>query len=154
MGNQKRKDGKNTNGEVSGRTSSHNHGPAAKATNTTENQRGKTPNWTVRLIAWKRKIGLIQGLNSFGTQTSFKHVLVPQHDDATQGMQPNGTSQLKKYLTWKGAGRHLPSPVWLQLPNRTRPALDRQRMEKKSSEIFREYTQWWREMAASGHAPF
>ena len=26
-------------------------------------------------------------------------------------------------------------------------------MEKKSSEIFREYTQWWREMAASGMPP-
>uniref|UniRef100_A0A2N9I0S1 Uncharacterized protein n=1 Tax=Fagus sylvatica TaxID=28930 RepID=A0A2N9I0S1_FAGSY len=46
------------------------------------------------------------------------------------------------------------APVWPQLPNRTPDWFDRsENGEEEQHEIFREYTQWWKEMAASGMPP-
>uniref|UniRef100_A0A2N9FX79 Retrotransposon gag domain-containing protein n=1 Tax=Fagus sylvatica TaxID=28930 RepID=A0A2N9FX79_FAGSY len=58
-------------------------------------QRGKTPNWTARLIAWRKKIRLIQGLNSFGntdfsSMSWFPNMTVPPKFKAPEFEKYNG----------------------------------------------------------------
>uniref|UniRef100_A0A2N9GWW9 Uncharacterized protein n=1 Tax=Fagus sylvatica TaxID=28930 RepID=A0A2N9GWW9_FAGSY len=96
-GNQKRKDDKNTNGEVSEGRPHINMDPLPRPP-TLPKPKERDPQLDSKIDDSEEKIRLMRGLSSFGTQ--------------------------------------IPS-----------------RMEKKSSKIFREYTQWWREMATSGMPP-
>uniref|UniRef100_A0A2N9HI56 Uncharacterized protein n=1 Tax=Fagus sylvatica TaxID=28930 RepID=A0A2N9HI56_FAGSY len=97
MGNQKRKDGKNTNGEVSEGRPHINMDPLPRPP-TPPKPEGRDSQLDGKIDGLEEKVRLMRDLSSFGTQ--------------------------------------IPS-----------------RMEKKSSKIFREYTQWWREMATSAACP-
>uniref|UniRef100_A0A2N9H9A6 Uncharacterized protein n=1 Tax=Fagus sylvatica TaxID=28930 RepID=A0A2N9H9A6_FAGSY len=101
---------------------------------------GKDSQLDSKIDSLEEKIRLIQGLNSFGNTDFLKHVLVPQHDDATQGNAAEWYSQLKKISHWK----ELADTFLAQYGFNSQIAPDRfdlQRMEKKSNETFREYAQ-------------
>uniref|UniRef100_A0A2N9ES91 Retrotransposon gag domain-containing protein n=1 Tax=Fagus sylvatica TaxID=28930 RepID=A0A2N9ES91_FAGSY len=134
---------------------------------------GKDSQLDSKIDSLEEKIRLIQGLNSFGNTDFLEHVLVPQHDGATQvqgpgvreiqwerrphdpsanGMQQKWYSQLKKISHWK----ELADTFLAQYGFNSQIAPDRfdlQRMEKKSNETFREYAQRWREKAARARPP-
>uniref|UniRef100_A0A2N9J6F4 Reverse transcriptase domain-containing protein n=1 Tax=Fagus sylvatica TaxID=28930 RepID=A0A2N9J6F4_FAGSY len=127
-------------------------------------QRGKTPSLDSKIDSLEEKIRLIQGLNSFGNTDFFEHVLVPQHDGATQVQGPgvreiqwerrphDPSANLKKISHWK----ELADTFLAQYGFNSQIAPDRfdlQRMEKKSNETFREYAQRWREKAARARPP-
>uniref|UniRef100_A0A2N9EWA5 Integrase catalytic domain-containing protein n=1 Tax=Fagus sylvatica TaxID=28930 RepID=A0A2N9EWA5_FAGSY len=101
---------------------------------------GKDSQLDSKIDSLEEKIRLIQGLNSFGNTDFFEHVLVPQHDGATQVQGPG-----VREIQWERRP-HDPSA-------NLRIRFDLQRMEKKSNETFREYAQRWREKAARARPP-
>uniref|UniRef100_A0A2N9GVW2 Integrase catalytic domain-containing protein n=1 Tax=Fagus sylvatica TaxID=28930 RepID=A0A2N9GVW2_FAGSY len=125
---------------------------------------GKDSQLDSKIDSLEEKIRLIQGLNSFGNTDFFEHVLVPQHDGATQVQGPgvreiqwerrphDPSANLKKISHWK----ELADTFLAQYGFNSQIAPDRfdlQRMEKKSNETFREYAQRWREKAARARPP-
>uniref|UniRef100_A0A2N9J716 Uncharacterized protein n=1 Tax=Fagus sylvatica TaxID=28930 RepID=A0A2N9J716_FAGSY len=127
-------------------------------------QKGKDSQLDSKIDSLEEKIRLIQGLNSFGNTDFFEHVLVPQHDGATQVQGPgvreiqwerrphDPSANLKKISHWK----ELADTFLAQYGFNSQIAPDRfdlQRMEKKSNETFREYAQRWREKAARARPP-
>uniref|UniRef100_A0A2N9ITG6 Integrase catalytic domain-containing protein n=1 Tax=Fagus sylvatica TaxID=28930 RepID=A0A2N9ITG6_FAGSY len=135
--NQRKEDDKDTSeGEPEG----HSNTNATPPPPTLPKPEGKDSQLDSKIDSLEEKIKLMQGLNSFGNtdfssmswETRTSHVLVPQHDDATQ------------------------IPSWLNTGFNSQIAPDRfdlQRMEKKSNETFREYAQRWREKAARARPP-
>uniref|UniRef100_A0A2N9FVC8 Uncharacterized protein n=1 Tax=Fagus sylvatica TaxID=28930 RepID=A0A2N9FVC8_FAGSY len=104
------------------------------------------------------------GFELFRKHGLFEHVLVPQHDGATQVQGPgvreiqwerrphDPSANLKKISHWK----ELADTFLAQYGFNSQIAPDRfdlQRMEKKSNETFREYAQRWREKAARARPP-
>uniref|UniRef100_A0A2N9JBH2 Uncharacterized protein n=1 Tax=Fagus sylvatica TaxID=28930 RepID=A0A2N9JBH2_FAGSY len=170
--NQRKEDDKDTSeAEPEGTFQHQRH--STKAADATEARRERTPKLDSKIDSLEEKIRLIQGLNSFGNTDFLEHVLVPQHDGATQvqgpgvreiqwerrphdpsanGMQQKWYSQLKKISHWK----ELADTFLAQYGFNSQIAPDRfdlQRMEKKSNETFREYAQRWREKAARARPP-
>uniref|UniRef100_A0A2N9IP64 Retrotransposon gag domain-containing protein n=1 Tax=Fagus sylvatica TaxID=28930 RepID=A0A2N9IP64_FAGSY len=135
MGNQKRKDGKNTNGEVSEGRPHINMDPLPRPP-TLPKPEERDPQLDSKIDGSEEKIRLMRGLELLRNTDSFTEWY----------------SQLKKISHWKELADTFLAQYGLN--SQIEPdCFDRQRMEKKSSEIFREYTQWWREMAASGMPP-
>uniref|UniRef100_A0A2N9GBH6 RNase H type-1 domain-containing protein n=1 Tax=Fagus sylvatica TaxID=28930 RepID=A0A2N9GBH6_FAGSY len=169
--NQRKEDDKDTNeGEPEGHSNTNATPPRPP---TPPKPEGKDSQLDSKIDSLEEKIRLIQGLELFREHGFLKHVLVSQHDDATQvqgpgvrkiqrerrphdpsanGMQPNGTHSLKKISHWK----ELADTFLAQYGFNSQIAPDRfdlQRMEKKSNETFREYAQRWREKAARARPP-
>uniref|UniRef100_A0A2N9IUE5 Retrotransposon gag domain-containing protein n=1 Tax=Fagus sylvatica TaxID=28930 RepID=A0A2N9IUE5_FAGSY len=125
--NQRKEDDKDTSeAEPEGTFQHQRH--STKAADATEARGERTPSWTARLIAWRRRSG------------------------SYRGMQQKWYSQLKKISHWK----ELADTFLAQYGFNSQIAPDRfdlQRMEKKSNETFREYAQRWREKAARARPP-
>uniref|UniRef100_A0A2N9GX70 Reverse transcriptase domain-containing protein n=1 Tax=Fagus sylvatica TaxID=28930 RepID=A0A2N9GX70_FAGSY len=81
-----------------------------------QSQKGKDSQMDSKIDSLEEKIRLMQGLNSFGEHRLLQHVLVPQHDGATQVQGP-GIRKVKEDLPLEGAGGYLPGSIWFQLPN-------------------------------------
>uniref|UniRef100_A0A2N9FD52 Retrotransposon gag domain-containing protein n=1 Tax=Fagus sylvatica TaxID=28930 RepID=A0A2N9FD52_FAGSY len=100
-----------------------------------QNLRGEIPNWMCVLIP------------NMTMPPKFK---APKFEKIQWEGRPHDSpcksewySQLKKISHWKGLADTFLAQYGLN--SQIEPdCFDRQRMEKKSSEIFREYTQWWR----------
>uniref|UniRef100_A0A2N9FJG1 Integrase catalytic domain-containing protein n=1 Tax=Fagus sylvatica TaxID=28930 RepID=A0A2N9FJG1_FAGSY len=125
---------------------------------------GKDSQLDSKIDSLEEKIRLIQGFELFRKHGLFEHVLVPQHDGATQVQGPgvreiqwerrphDPSANLKKISHWK----ELADTFLAQYGFNSQIAPDRfdlQRMEKKSNETFREYAQRWREKAARARPP-
>uniref|UniRef100_A0A2N9HNL9 RNase H type-1 domain-containing protein n=1 Tax=Fagus sylvatica TaxID=28930 RepID=A0A2N9HNL9_FAGSY len=114
---------------------------------------GKDSQLDSKIDSLEEKIRLIQGFELFRKHGLFEHVLVPQHDGATQVQGPG-----VREIQWERRP-HDPSAndtFLAQYGFNSQIAPDRfdlQRMEKKSNETFREYAQRWREKAARARPP-
>uniref|UniRef100_A0A2N9ETJ5 Uncharacterized protein n=1 Tax=Fagus sylvatica TaxID=28930 RepID=A0A2N9ETJ5_FAGSY len=113
-----------------------------------QSQRGKTPSWTARLIAWRRRSGSYR----MAPYADNEPLLIQTFQDTLTGHAAEWYSQLKKISHWK----ELADTFLAQYGFNSQIAPDRfdlQRMEKKSNETFREYAQRWREKAARARPP-
>uniref|UniRef100_A0A2N9EWM1 Reverse transcriptase domain-containing protein n=1 Tax=Fagus sylvatica TaxID=28930 RepID=A0A2N9EWM1_FAGSY len=117
---------------------------------------GKDSQLDSKIDSLEEKIRLIQGLNSFGNTDFLEHVLVPQHDGATQVQGPG-----VREIQWERRP-HDPSAnladtflaqYGFQLPNSSGSVRSSRGWKKKSNETFREYAQRWREKAARARPP-
>ena len=142
-------------------------------------QRGKSPSWTARLIAWRKKswfpkmtmppkfkapefekyngrgdpmIHLQMYYRKMAPYADNEPLLIQTFQDTLTGHAAEWYSQLKKISHWK----ELADTFLSQYGFNSQIAPDRfdlQRMEKKSNETFREYAQRWREKAARARPP-
>uniref|UniRef100_A0A2N9HVR4 Integrase catalytic domain-containing protein n=1 Tax=Fagus sylvatica TaxID=28930 RepID=A0A2N9HVR4_FAGSY len=100
---------------------------------------GKDSQLDSKIDSLEEKIRLIQGLNSFGNTDFLEHVLVPQHDGATQVQGPgvreiqwerrphDPSANLKKISHWKELADTFLAQYGFQLPNSSgsvRPSKD------------------------------
>uniref|UniRef100_A0A2N9IIC3 Retrotransposon gag domain-containing protein n=1 Tax=Fagus sylvatica TaxID=28930 RepID=A0A2N9IIC3_FAGSY len=145
--NQRKEDDKDTSeAEPEGTFQHQRH--STKAADATEARGERTPSWTARLIAWRRRSGSYR----MAPYADNEPLLIQTFQDTLTGNAAEWYSQLKKISHWK----ELADTFLAQYGFNSQIAPDRfdlQRMEKKSNETFREYAQRWREKAARARPP-
>uniref|UniRef100_A0A2N9H0J4 Integrase catalytic domain-containing protein n=1 Tax=Fagus sylvatica TaxID=28930 RepID=A0A2N9H0J4_FAGSY len=168
--NQRKEDDKDT-GEAEPEGTFQHQRHSTKAADATKARRGKTPNWTARLIAWRRRSGSYRApefekyngrgdpmihlqmyCRKMAPYADNEPLLIQTFQDTLTGNAAEWYSQLKKISHWK----ELADTFLAQYGFNSQIAPDRfdlQRMEKKSNETFREYAQRWREKAARARPP-
>uniref|UniRef100_A0A2N9GEF8 Reverse transcriptase domain-containing protein n=1 Tax=Fagus sylvatica TaxID=28930 RepID=A0A2N9GEF8_FAGSY len=110
--NQRKEDDKDTSEGRTRRAFQHQR-HSTKAADATKARRGKTPNWTARLIVWRRRSGSYR----MAPYADNEPLLIPDISRYPDRECSRMVLTVEEDLSLEGAGRYLPGSIWVQLPN-------------------------------------